>query len=363
MTIKSYRSKMRGSALAVMLASLGLMPSLGFMPGSAVAQDANSQVANFYKGRTITLVIPSSVGGGYDLYGRLVARHIGRFIPGTPAITPSNMAGAAGVVAAQYVYSVGAKDGTVLGELYPNAIMEPLLGDAAKVKYDSLKFNFIGSANSETFICYVSGKAPITRFADALEREVVLGASGVGGPSTDFPAMYNNLMGTKFKVVNGYPGITEIGLAIEKGEVHGTCGSSWSVMTTGHPDWLPSGTMRLLAQENLKLHPDIAKLGVPLTPDFAKTPEAKQILDFVFSQSTFGRPFVMAPEVPAERVAAIRKAFTDMLKDRDFLADAEKMKMEITDPMSGEELATTVARLLASPVDLVAKVKQAIIIK
>ncbi len=355
MTIKTYRAKFIQYAFSAAIVALSA--------SSGLTQEANQQIAAFYKGRSITLVIPSSAGGGYDLYGRLVARHIGRFIPGNPAITPSNMAGAAGVVAAQYVYSAGAKDGTVLGELYPNAIMEPLLGDAAKVKYDSLKFNYIGSVNAETFICYVSGKAPVTSFADALEREVVLGASGVGGPSTDFPAMYNNLMGTKFKVVNGYPGITEIGLAIEKGEVHGTCGSSWSVMTTGHPDWLPSGTMRLIAQENLKLHPDIAKLSVPLTADFAKTPEAKQIIDFVFSQSTFGRPFVMAPEVPADRVAVIRKAFTDMLKDHDFLADAEKMKMEITDPMSGEELAKTVARLLATPADLVTKVKQAIVIK
>ena len=357
MTFQIFRSKLNRMVLAATLVSLTLPHK------ATLAQDTNTQVANFYKGRTMTLVIPSSAGGGYDLYGRLVARHIGRFIPGNPSLTPSNMAGAAGVVAAQYVYSAGAKDGTVLGELYPNAIMEPLLGDAAKVKYDTLKFNFIGSVNAETFICYVSGKAPVTKFADALEREVILGASGVGGPSTDFPAMYNNLMGTKFKVVNGYPGITEIGLAIEKGEVHGSCGSSWSVMTTGHPDWLPTGTMRLIAQENLKLHPDIAKLGVPLTPDFAKTPEAKQIIDFVFSQSTFGRPFVMAPEVPADRVAAIQKAFTDMLKDREFLADAEKMKMEITDPMSGEDLAKTVARLLATPPDLVAKVKQAIVMK
>ena len=330
------------------------------LTGPAAAQDS---VAAFYKGRPVTLVIPSSAGGGYDLYGRLVARHIGRFLPGNPPVNPSNMAGAAGVVAAQYVYAVGAKDGSVLGELYPNAIMEPLVGDKTKVKYDSLKFNYIGSANAETFICYVSGKAPVKSFADAFEREVVLGASGVGGPSTDFPAMYNNLLGTKFKVVNGYPGITEIGLAIEKGEVHGTCGSSWATMTTGHPDWLPSGTMKLIAEENLKAHPDIAKLNVPLTPTFAKTPEAKQVFDFVFTQSTFGRPFIMAPEVPAERVQAMRAAFSAMVKDPEFLAEADRMKMEITDPMSGDELAATVARLMATSEDVVARVKAAIVAK
>ncbi len=342
-----------------MLAALALSAALGAST-AARAQDA---VATFYKGRPITLIIPSSPGGGYDLYGRLVARHIGRFIPGNPPVNPSNMAGAAGVVAAQYVYAAGVKDGTVLGELYPNAIMEPLVGDKTKVKYDSLKFNYIGSANAESFICYVSGKAPVKSFADAFEREVVLGASGVGGPSTDFPAMYNNLLGTKFRVVNGYPGITEIGLAIEKGEVHGTCGSSWATMTTGHPDWLPTGVMKVIAEENLKAHPDIAKLNVPLTPSFAKTPEAKQIFDFVFTQSTFGRPFVMAPEVPAERVKAIQAAFATMVKDADFLAEAAKMKMEITDPMNGDELAKTVARLMTTPADVVARVKAAIVPK
>jgi tripartite-type tricarboxylate transporter receptor subunit TctC len=338
----------------VRLLAVGL--ALGLSAPVAQAQEA---VANFYRGKTITLIIPSSVGGGYDLYGRLVARHIGKFISGNPAVNPSNMAGAAGVVAAQYVYSAGAKDGTVLGEVYPNAIMEPLVGDRTKVRYDSLKFNYIGSANAESFICYVGGKAPVQNFAEAFEKEVILGASGVGGPSTERPNMYNNLLGTKFKIINGYPGITEIGLAIEKGEVHGTCGSSWATMTTGHPDWLPTGVMRLLAEENLKPHPDIAKYNVPRTPEFAKTAEAKQIFEFVFSQADFGRPFLMAPEVPADRVAAVRSAFAQMLKDKDFLADAARQKMEISGALTGEELQQIVTRLMATPPEIVAKVKEA----
>jgi tripartite-type tricarboxylate transporter receptor subunit TctC len=339
-------------------ALIALMLTMG--APTAQAQDA---VAAFYKGKSVTLVIPSTPGGGYDLYGRLVARHIGRFIPGNPNVNPSNMSGAAGVVAAQYVYAAGNKDGTVLGETYPNALMEPVVGDKGKVKYDSLKFNYIGSANTEAFICYVGGKSGVNSFADAFDREVILGATGVGGPSTDFPTMYNNLLGTKFKVVNGYPGITEIGLAIEKNEVQGTCGSAWATMTTGHPDWLPTGVMKLIAEENLKPHPDIAKLNVPLTPSFAKTPEAKQVFDFVFSQATFGRPFMMAPEVPADRVAAVRTAFATMVKDPEFLADAARAKMEITDPMNGEQLAAAVARLLATPPDVIERVKQAIVPK
>jgi tripartite-type tricarboxylate transporter receptor subunit TctC len=326
----------------------------------ARAQDA---VAQFYKNRQVTLVIPSSVGGGYDLYGRLVARHIGKYIPGNPTIVPSNMSGAAGVVAAQYTYSSGFKDGTVLTELYPDAIMAPLLNETSQVKYDALKFNYIGSASAVPFICFVRADAPVKSFADALTQEVILGATGVGGPSTDFPALYNNLLGAKFKVIPGYPGITEIGLAIEKGEIEGTCGSAWSTMTTGHPEWLRDGKMRVLAQENVTASPDIAKLGVPLSISFAKTPEAKAIIDFVFTQSNFGRPFVMAPEVPAARVEAVRRAFTEALADPDLVADAKKMSLDLDSPMNGADLQTTVAHLLATPADIVAKTKQALVLK
>ncbi len=339
---------------------VALSVALAFAASHAGAQDAAEK---FYRGKTVTLVIPSSVGGGYDLYGRLVARHLGRFIPGAPTVNPANMAGAAGVVAAQYIYAAGAKDGTTIGELYPNAVMEPLLGDKTRVRYDSLKFNFIGSLNSDAFICFVRADAPIKSFADALTQEVVLGATGSGAPSTDYPAMYDNLLGARFKIVNGYPGITEIGLALEKGEIDGTCGSAWSTMTTGHPDWLRDGKMRVIAQENTRANPAIAKLGAQLTLEFATTPESRAILEFVFSQSTFGRPFVMAPETPPERVAAMRKAFAAMVADPDFLAEANKLKLEIVDPMGGADLAATVARLMATPAEIVEKTKVAIVPK
>jgi len=330
----------------------------------ARAQDAPfDPIDRFYRGRTVQLVIPSSVGGGYDLYGRLVARHLGRFIPGNPLVAPANMGGAAGVVAAQYIYAAGARDGTALAELYPNAVMEPLLGDKSRVRYDSLRFNYIGSLNSDAFICFARHDAPIQSFGEALTREFVLGATGAGSPSTDYPAMYNHLLGTKFKIVSGYPGITEIGLAIEKGEIDGACGASWSVMTTGHPDWLRDKKMRLLAQENNQPNPDIGRLGVPLTVDFAKTPEARAILEFVFAQSTFGRPFVMSPDTPPARVEAMRAAFAAMTADPAFLADAASQKLEIIGPMDGATLTATVARLMATPADVVAKTKAAIAVE
>ncbi len=344
------------TALPALAVRLCLASLASFAVTRAVAQDA---VETFYRGRTLTVLIPSSAGGGYDLYGRLVARHIGRHIPGQPNVIAANMAGAAGVVAAQYVYAAGAKDGSVLGLVYPNAILEPLTG-RTKPNYDSRRFNYIGSANAERFICFVAAASKVQRFEDVFEPGAILGASGAGAPSSEYTAMYNNLLGAKIRIVAGYPGITEIGLAIEKGEIDGTCGSSWATMTTGRPHWLKDNVMRLIAQENRTAHPDIAKLGAPLTMTYAKTPEQRAVMDFIYSQADFGRPFLMAPETPAPRVAALRAAFSAMLADRAFLDDAAHQKMEIDAPMDGATLQATVERLLATPPDILARVKQAV---
>ena len=324
----------------------------------ALAQDA---VAQFYKGRQISLIIPSSAGGGYDLYGRLIARHIGRFIPGNPGVTATNMAGAAGVAATQYVYATGAKDGTVLGEFYPNAILDPLLGGNGEARYDPARFNYIGSASADTHrICFVRADAPVRTFADAFTQSINLGATGVGAAGTDYPSMYNSLLGTKFKIIPGYPGATEITLAMEKGEVDGTCGTSWSSMTTSHPDWFSKGVMRVIAQESLNAAPELDLLGAPLTVSFARTPEARQVLEFVYTQATFGRPFLMGPDVPAERVSAVRSAFARAIADPDLRAEAKSLKLEIEDPMNGDDLQATILRLLATPSDVIERTKQAI---
>lgn len=345
----------RSSRAGLLAAPLAV--ALWLSPAPVCAQDA----LEFYKGRQVQMIIPSSPGGGYDHYGRLLARHIGRFIPGNPNVTPTNMPGAAGLVTARHVYGVAAQDGSVIGLFYTIAIMDPLLSNRPSAKYDPVKFNFIGSANSESFICYVRAASPLKTFADAMQRDAVLGASGAGGYSTEYPTMYNNFLGTRFKVVGGYPGINEIGLAIESGEVDGTCGSSWSVMTTGRPHWLKNGIMRILAQENVKSHPDIAKLGVPLTINFSKTAEQRQVMEFIFAQSTFGRPFAVGPGVPPDRVAALRRAFAQTVRDPAFLADAEKLKLEISDPMTGEDVQAAVVKLMATSPDIVAAAKQAVV--
>jgi tripartite-type tricarboxylate transporter receptor subunit TctC len=331
--------------------------------GASLPGRAQDAVAQFYKGRQINLIIPATVGGGYDLYGRLLARYISKYIPGNPSMVPTYMTGAAGVVAAQYIYSTGPKDGTALGEFYASAILAPLLGDASQVKYDPLKFAYIGSASTDVDICFVRADAPVKSFADALTNGVILGATGIGGASTDYPALYQNLLDAKFKVIPGYSGINEIGLAIQKGEIDGTCGASLSTMTTGHPEWFRDGKMRVLAQENVSSFPDLVKLGIPLSTSFAKTPDAREIMDLVFTQSNFERPFAMAPEVPAERVEALRVAFSAAMQDPDLLAEAKVMKLEVDAPMNGADLQAAIAHLMATPPDIVARAKQAVLLK
>jgi tripartite-type tricarboxylate transporter receptor subunit TctC len=338
-------------------------PALVFLC-STVQTHAQDAVAQFYKGRQMMLVIPSTVGGGYDLYGRLIARYIGKYIPGNPNVVASNMPGASGITATQYVYATGPKDGTILGEVFPNAILDPLLGDKTLVKYDAMKFNYIGSASADLHrICFVSAKSPIKSFADAFTHQIVLGGSGIGAAGSQYPAMYNYLLGTKFKIIPAYPGMSEIGLAILKGEIDGTCGTSWSSIVSGHPDWLRDGTIRVIAQESLVNDPEIAKLGAPLTTSFTKTEEARKVMDFVYTQPTFGRPYVMAPGVSADRVAAVRNAFMQVLHDPDFLAEAKAQKLDIEDPMDGAALQATIQRLMATPADIVEKTKEAIVLR
>lgn len=324
---------------------------------------AQDKVADFYKGKTITLYVGSTSGGGYDLYGRLIARHIGRYIPGHPSLVVQNMPGAGSITLTQFLYNAGPKDGTAFGAIFPGAIMQPLLQDNVHVKYEPAKLNYIGSANSDSYVCIVRNDAPIKNFSEAFTKQITLGASGGGGSTVDFPTLLNNVLGTKFKVVRGYPGSSQISLAIENGEVQGTCGVGWSTVTTAHANWLRDKVVRVLAQENLKANPAIAKLGAPLTISFAKTDEQRQIMELIYAQPTFGRPYVAGPDVPADRIAALRKAFSDVTKDKEFLADAAKIKLDIDDPLSGDDLQALIAKLYATPPAIVAKTKAALIPK
>jgi tripartite-type tricarboxylate transporter receptor subunit TctC len=319
----------------------------------------NDDVARFYKGKQVTMVIGSTPGGGYDLYGRLVARHIAKYIPGNPTVVPSNMGGAASLVATQYIANVGPKDGTSIGAIYPQVVLELLMGDKSSVKLDPRKLNYLGSANSEVYICMVRADMPVKTLDDAIKTEVVMGSTAPGSSSHDFTLLLNNVLGTKFRLVSGYPGNQQIALALEKREIDGACGTGWSTLSSARPHWLRDGFIRLIAQEGLKGSPELDALKVPMAIDHAKTPEQRAIMEIVYSQLLFGRPFVVAPEVPADRVEALQAAFLAALKDPELLAEAKRVNLDIV-PLPGPEVKAMVERLFATPPQVVEKTKQAL---
>ncbi len=342
------------------LASLALVAALALPASRAVAQDA---VADFYKGRQITVIVGSSPGGGYDIYARLFARHMPKYIPGSPSMLVSNMPGAASNTAAAHLFNVAPKDGTFIGALQNSAVMDALfdalLGNARKLRHDATKFIHIGSATTDHYVCIGRADGPVQTFKDALAREFLIGASQPGTSTRDFPAMLNNTTGAKIRQVTGYPGTREITLAMEKNEVQGLCGFSWSSLQAQRPDWIKSGFIRVVVQEHDKGNAELNKMGIPLAVDFATSPENRRIMELVYSSETFGRPYVMAPGVPADRVAALRKAFLAAMRDPELLREAERIGITI-DPISGEDLQALAANVFATPLDFVAKTKQAL---
>ncbi len=328
------------------------------MLAGARAQDA----ASFYRGKTVTMVIASAAGGGFDAYGRLVARHIGAHIPGNPKVIPQNVPGAAGATATFYVVNVAPKDGTVIGAIHPGNIIEPVLGDKRKVRFDPNAFQYIGNANSDVYVCVTRTDAPAKTFEEALSTELIMGSGGEAASTRDFPVMLANVLGAKFKMVLGYSGNREVQLAIEKGEIHGECGAGWSSVLSEHPDWFANKLARVLVQEASVGHRDLDAMGVPKSVDFARTPEQRQVLDLVYSQERFGRPYIMAPETPADRVSIMRQAFADTFRDPAFLAEAKRMNLEVS-PTSGEEVQALVRKVFSTPPEIVEKAKQATTLK
>jgi tripartite-type tricarboxylate transporter receptor subunit TctC len=347
----SSRSHMSGAVAAGVLIAL-------LAGDSAVAQDG---VAQFYKGKQISLYIGTSPGGGYDTYARLLARRFGSYIPGNPTVVPQNMPGAGSNKLAGYIYSVAPKDGTAVGAIFSGAILQPLLGDTP-VQHDPSKFIYLGNANNEVFLCMARTDAPAKSFKDTLSQELIIGATNEGGSTRDFPAMLDNVLGAKLRIVTGYAGSNEIMLALERNEVQGVCGIGWSSVSPQRARWLDSGIARLLAQLATKGHPEMDRMGVPLAIDFARTDEDRKVMELIYSQLLFGRPFIMPPGVPADRVAALRKAFMAALQDKDVVAEAEKMKLDL-DSLSGEDVQAEVAKAYAMPPAIVERAKQALIYK
>jgi tripartite-type tricarboxylate transporter receptor subunit TctC len=317
-------------------------------PSSADAQ----YIENFYQGKTITVVIGYPPGGAPDVFGRLVARHIGSYLPGNPSVIARNMPGAGSILAANYIFNLAPKDGTILGLVAPTVPLEETLGSPAS-KYKASGFRWIGRLTTNPNITFIMNTSQVKTIADAFDKVAILGATGRSSTNAIYPTVLNNVLGTKFKIVTGYEGSAAAMLAMERGEVEGHS-ATYDGLKTQHEDWLTTKKVNIVVQYLLRRHPDL--LDVPTSVELARTPEQEKILRVVSSASDIGKFVLTTPDVPAERVAALRLAFDAMLKDRDFLAEAEKLRVDL-DPLPGAELQKIVEEVQSTPADIIEKVK------
>lgn len=324
----------------------------------AIGAARADEVEDFYRGRTLNLVVGHEVGTGFDVYTRQLARHYGRFIPGKPSIAVQNMQGASGMTAANWLYNIAPKDGTVIATFTHSVVFEPLIGDAA-ARFDPLKFSWIGNMDESTQTCVISPAAGVAKFDDLFTREALFGGSGAGtaGPLSQTPNAIRNLTGAKIKLIQGYRGSFDIKLAIERGEVHGLCGLPTSTARTEWRDMLDSGRIRFFLQLGRKKHPDLA--DVTHIYDYAKSDEDRFVYDLIFGTQGLGRPYMSPPGVPAPRVAALRKALLDAMADPTFLAEAKGAQIDVT-PLGGAEVHKLLADVFATPAAAVERAKKAV---
>ena len=322
---------------------------------SAPARAQQEDVAAFFKGKTIRLMVGIGVGSGYDINARLLARYMGHHIPGQPTIIVQNQPGAGSLTMTNALYNNGPFDGTIMGASFNGMPTTPLLQPGG-ARFDPEKLNWLGSTNRETQVMYVWHTAPAQVLDDARTKETVMGGQAPGSTQFDYPVLANHLFGFKFKVVTGYESTPKIHLAMESGEVHGTI-ANWSTLKAINPGWIAEKKIRMLAQWTFTKNPELP--DVPMFMNVAKTDEQRAALRLMLARLEYGRPFFLPPNVPAARVQALRRAFDATMKEPAFIADAAKLQLEI-DPMTGEQVQALVAQLSRTPPEVVARVRAAL---
>jgi tripartite-type tricarboxylate transporter receptor subunit TctC len=299
------------------------------------------------------MIIGYAPGGGYDLYGRVLAQHMSKHIPGNPRIIPQNMPGAGSLKAANYVFSVGRKDGTTIGTFARNMVISQLVGHA---KFDTREFSWIGSVTKDTSLCVSWHTSPIKTWNDVMMKQFTVGGEGADADPDIFAKLYKNLFGANFRLASGFPGTSNIALGMQRGEVQGLCGLSWSTLKSQHPDWLRDKRVNLLIQAAPVRDPELP--DVLMASELVKTEEQRQILDFAVVSQTIARPIAAPPGIPADRKAALRAAFDATVKDPAFLAEARRLQLDVR-PVSGAEVDAMIAALYMTPKDVVAKATRA----
>jgi tripartite-type tricarboxylate transporter receptor subunit TctC len=321
-----------------------------WLDASAVAAESGAPAqseAAFYKGKTVTLYVGSGTGGSLDQYARLVARHLGRAIPGQPTIVAKNMPGAGGIAVGNYIYRVGPKDGTAIGTVAQSVPFEPLFGGKdSKAEFDSRKLQWIGSPVKFSAVAVAWYTAAVKTAQDLLTHELVVGSSGIASASTNDAYVLRNLLGFKYRVILGYPSGADIDLAMERGETQGRANIAWEGLKNRNADWLREKKIVLLYQEGLKRHPELA--DVPLVLDFARSDEDRKILELKFSSYELGYPYMAAPETPTARIAALQAAFRSALADSDLKSEAVKQRLDVA-PVDGAEIARILETAYGAP--------------
>lgn len=317
---------------------------------------AADPVADFYKGKTFTILVGQEPGTGFDIYSRVLSRHLHRYIPGNPSVVVQNMPGASGVNAWNWLYNIAPKDGTLMGTASQNVVLEPLMGNA-QAKYDATKFIWIGNMEQSASVCGITPDAGVEKFDELLSKEVVFGATGPTGPLGQAARALNLVVGTKLKIIYGYKGSASVKLAIQNGEVKGICGLPWSTIKAFWKDELDAKRFRPIIQLSAKRLPELG--AIAHVDDYVKSDEQRQLVSLIFGQLVLGRIYAAPPGVPADRITAIRKAFMATMADSDFLVDARKTRIDIS-PSTGEDVDALIRVFYKSPPAVVEKAKQTV---
>jgi len=329
-----------------------LVSVMSSVPFAAPAQA--EEAARFYSGKVISLYIGFSPGGGYDTYARLVARHLGEHIPGNPTIVPVNMEGAGSLRLANWMFNVAPRDGTAIGTVNRGVPFEPLLGNAEFAEFDARQFTWIGSANDETTVCAAMSRTNISDYSALYDSELIVGGTGPGADDFVMPKLVSGYLGLNLRLVSGYAGGNDVEYAMERGEVDGRCGWSWSTIKSTRQNWLANREIHILMQVGLTRHPDLP--DVPSLIELARTEEERQVLFVVLARGALGRPFFAPPGIPPQRAEALRAAFSAMVTDPDFLQEAERSRLEIT-PVTGAALTELMEEAYRTPAPLIERAR------
>jgi tripartite-type tricarboxylate transporter receptor subunit TctC len=326
---------------------------------AATAFPSPVTAAEYYAGKTIELIVGAPPGGGYDIYARTVGRYLGRHIPGEPSVIVKNMPGAGSAKAAQYIATIAPKDGTSIGGIMPGAIMGPLLDDHSAPMFDPNKVRYVGTANSGTRLCVTLKSGKIASMDDAQKIKAKFGGSAPNDSTFEYGYLHKHTSGALWDIVPGYRGTPDMALAMERGEIDGVCGWDWSSFKSQKPDWLRDNKANILMQVSMEPHPELTKMGVPTVFKYVKDEQSRKIVELVISQTVFHRSYIAPPDTQPAQLEVLRKAFDETMTDKELLADADKMRIDI-EPLSGAKVQDVVSRLYSTPKDVVERARKAI---